>query len=158
MKPPVKKSKGAQCTRLRRQRLRCVTCHRSYPYAEESGKPPIIDFGGNEPPTPNCRTHKNDALCRFHVADRRTASAADLAGLLSDAEEIAWVTAVLRELSLDNAAELKPALEVGRLKRWLSKALFGLLPSEIANISPPYSNGYMIFTCTPRNPFVKSVH
>ena len=27
-----------------------------------------------------------------------------------------------------------------------------------AQNSPPYSNGYMIFTCTPRNPFVESVH
>jgi hypothetical protein len=25
-------------------------------------------------------------------------------------------------------------------------------------VNPPYSNGYMIFTCTPRNPFVESVH
>jgi hypothetical protein len=126
---------NAKCGTLRKRRLPCVTCHRSYPFAEESGKPPTFDFGGDEPPTPSCRTHKNDSLCLHYVATRRTASAADLALMWSAAGEIAWVTFFrpFRELSLADAQRLSPDSEAAGARRLISESFQDLSAGDRAN-------------------------
>lgn len=132
----IMKSRTDDCGTLRIKRLPCATCRRRYPYTKQIGKPTNFDFGINEPPTSSCRAHKNDSLCRYYVAARRTASAADLASLWSAEREIAWVTILLphRELGLPSAAKIRPESEVGRFKRLFKKAVQDLPLSETRKI------------------------
>jgi hypothetical protein len=60
-----------------------------------------------------------------------------------------------RQVTLDEPA----AGPAGHVPMWRPDISRIPATASLENLlSPPYSNGYMIFTCTPRNPFVESVH